>query len=56
MGTHDRDYEGIIMQETGLLADFGGRIQPGGINGQNPNAEKRDFLYRLTETFQGLHL
>src|SRR5579875_2803984 len=56
MNVHDGDYEYVIVQEAGLLADSGGRIQPGGIDRQNPNAEKRDFLYRLTEAFQCLHL
>ena len=56
VGTHDSDEKRIIVQEAGLLADRGGRIQPRRINRHNADTEKRDFLNGLTKAFQGLHL
>src|SRR6516162_14840 len=53
---HNCDSECVVVQKASLLADGGGSIQPSWIDGQNADAEKRDFLNGLTKAFQGLHL
>ena len=46
----------IVMQKASLLTGFGGEIQPGRVDGEDPDGEQGDFLNGLTESRQRLHL
>jgi hypothetical protein len=56
MNTHGSNNKRVVVQEAGLLADFGRKVHPCGIDGENPRAEKRDLLNGLPKPFQCLDL
>jgi len=55
VGLHDRQDEGIVAQQAGLLAQHGGGFDEGVGNGQDLNAELGHFGDGLVELAQLLH-
>jgi len=56
MDAHRCNDQRIVMQKASLLTGFGGEIQPGRVDGEDPDGEQGDFLNGLTKSRQRLHL